>query len=98
MKKYIGITAFALFVSSAVVHAVPNDKMTEHLSSTIETASRAFSLAYLAQGKTSTEQDEWEFKDFFLTIAPKVTFGIRDVVDIEISPSITLIWEKSKFE
>ena len=69
----------------------------EYLHSQITTANQAFETAAISS-ESQLPKNVIEYKQFFLTIAPHVSFGIHDILDLEISPEVTLIWEKTHFK
>lgn len=39
-----------------------------------------------------------EFKQFFLGLGATASFGVSDVLDLDVSPEVTFVWEKSQVE
>ncbi len=92
MRTPLILILFSLF-TPALSQAESLPALSHHFKELIENADHAFSAQ-----TASPEACEWEFKEFFLNIAPHVSFGISGgisgVLDLTISPDVVLIWEK----
>jgi len=91
-KSTLWILAALAFAPSA--QAQPISKLMSHFEDEITRTDLAVEKATaLSQGEKEG-QDEWEFSLFSIGIAPYVSVGIHDIVELQIQPEITMIWEK----
>lgn len=81
---------------SLTASAERSPQLTEALRSQILSANQSFQLACQTQGMEEREEDSIELKRFFLGLTATGTFGIQNVLDLSVSPEITLIWEKTE--
>jgi hypothetical protein len=99
LNKTLLISALLTFPAFSL--ASSSDSVTEglatHLSSLITQTNEAFDQACAAQSALPPESEpEVEFRQFFLTIAPQASFGLSGTLDLEVSPEVTFVWEKTE--
>ncbi|MGK5088169.1 hypothetical protein WDW86_11475 [Bdellovibrionota bacterium FG-2] len=88
MRTPMILILFSL-LTPALSQAESLPDLSSHFNEIIENADHAFSTQ-----SSSQQACDWEFKAFYLNIAPHISFGISGVLDLTISPDIVLIWEK----
>jgi hypothetical protein len=77
--------------------AFAEEGLATHLSSLITQTNEAFDQACAAQSALPSESEpEVEFRQFFLTIAPQASFGLSGTLDLEVSPEVSFVWEKTE--
>jgi len=75
---------FMSFSSSA--YSMTDSHLIEYLSQHINEADQAFQAS----------SGELECKRFFMGFSASGSVGVSGVLDLEVSPEVTLIWEKSE--
>ncbi len=76
--------------------ALAADPLGDFLSQTLARTDDAFQAAAAAPAEPAAPGVV--FKQFFLGIAPKVSFGLSEVLDFEVSPDVTFVWEKTNLD
>lgn len=77
--------------------ASPSEPFESYIQNQITVTHQAFEQACSEEVQTQSESSVAELKQLFLTLSPHVSFGIKDVLDVEVAPEITLVWEKSLY-
>lgn len=94
--KMIAVLA-VMAASSAAWADDANSTLDNYLSTEITRINQAFNEASAEQSVLPQEGAESvELRQLFLTIGPKASFGLSSVLDVEISPEVTFVWEKTE--
>jgi hypothetical protein len=87
--KYVLLTLWVL--TPLFAHAATEPLFDDYFANTLTRADDAFR----ASAPVNDAQSPVVFKQFFLGLAPSVTFGINDVLGVQVTPEVTFIWEKT---
>jgi hypothetical protein len=99
-KTNTALTTLALLALAApAAHAAKDDRLAQHLSQKIALADQAFAKACAARTQAVSAPAPTaggiEFRQYFLGFAPSVNFGLSGVLNLEIAPEVTLVWQKT---
>ncbi len=90
--------ALLTFLLPHVASAAQVPTLDDYLAQTVTSADSAFEQAMQKNaGENSNDPAESGliYKQFFLGLVPNATFGVSKVLNVQVSPEITFIWEKT---
>ena len=94
MKKALLLFVFGICsLNPGISKADSSVDLSEHLLSKVTSTNDAFLNAVSSSEEDKTQVDSIELKQFFLTLTATASFGMSKVVDLQVSPEITFIWE-----
>lgn len=81
-------------VVGTVLLAAPVFAATSDFAPVLRQSLKRANSALAKSQSTGSQEEEVIFKQFWLTIRPKLVIGVSSVVDVEVAPEITFQFEK----